>query len=351
MTQTLAARLCWQAARRDDARVARRLSRKPVVDGGYRLDEGAWLENCVSFLHELGVVDRLGDVQGTAVPREMVPCVQSRLLSSLKTLFGIEGMNALPALLCSDVARMRLVGVTAPQGRHGVCQRGAAQRQGPRRPGPLWPDALADNRVPLHVRDLEAWLTGPIRAVAKAGVFAATVTGIVEATALETTAQDKGGGPATRRRQVSAKRGQGHEIEVTVYGGKLLVLMEARTKIPGAATVVPIQEHETLSLRALVTPARTHLARHVCRHNVVLDRGLWDGTDRWWLAQPGLLCVVPATDQMAVTVDARAQAAAREGIPIGRSVHTVRHGPGRTAGSARLETEVVGLTGLTTDDP
>ena len=76
MTQTLAARLCWQAARRDDARVARRLSRKPVVDGGYRLDEGAWLENCVSFLHELGVVDRLGDVQGTAVPREMVPCVQ-----------------------------------------------------------------------------------------------------------------------------------------------------------------------------------------------------------------------------------------------------------------------------------
>ena len=33
--QNLAERLCWQAARRDDARVARRLDRKQVVDGVY----------------------------------------------------------------------------------------------------------------------------------------------------------------------------------------------------------------------------------------------------------------------------------------------------------------------------
>jgi hypothetical protein len=33
MTQKLAERWCWQAASRDDARVARRLYRKPVVDG------------------------------------------------------------------------------------------------------------------------------------------------------------------------------------------------------------------------------------------------------------------------------------------------------------------------------
>ena len=51
MTQNLAERLCWQAARRDAARVARRLYRKQVVDGVYRLDEGAWLEP--------GVEDRL----------------------------------------------------------------------------------------------------------------------------------------------------------------------------------------------------------------------------------------------------------------------------------------------------
>ena len=171
IAQNLAARLCWQAARRDDSRIARRLYRKPVVDGVYRLDAGAVLDDCCYFLHELGVVDWRGEVQGTAVQREMVPCVQYRLLYSLKTLFGIESMQVLPALLCSDEALMRLVGFNAQQVRHGVCSRGAAQWQGPRTRGPMCPEALADNIVKLNVRDLEAWFNGVIRALAKAGVL------------------------------------------------------------------------------------------------------------------------------------------------------------------------------------
>jgi hypothetical protein len=53
---------------------------------------------------------------------------------------------------------------------------------------------------------------------------------------------------------------------------------------------------------------------------------------------------------MAVTADARAQAAAGEDLTVGRRVHTVRHGQGCTAWTERLETEVVGITGLTTYD-
>jgi hypothetical protein len=75
-----------------------------------------------------------------------------------------------------------------------------------------------------------------------------------------------------------------------------------------------------------------------------------DGVDRWWLDQRGITCVVPAKANLAVTADAQAQAAAGEGVTIGRRVHTVRHGQGRTAWSARRETEVVGIAGLTTDD-
>jgi len=53
---------------------------------------------------------------------------------------------------------------------------------------------------------------------------------------------------------------------------------------------------------------------------------------------------------MAVTADARAQAAAQEDITMGRRVHTVRHGQGRGARTEQLETEVVGITGLTAYD-
>ena len=54
ITQHLAVRLCGQVARRHDSREARRLDRKPVVDGVDRLDEGAWRDDYFSFQHELG---------------------------------------------------------------------------------------------------------------------------------------------------------------------------------------------------------------------------------------------------------------------------------------------------------
>jgi len=350
IAQNLAERLCWQAARRDDSRVARRLYRKQVVDGVYQLDEGALLDDVFSFLHELGVVDGLGEIQGTAVQREMVPCVQYLLLYSLKTLFGIESRHARPALWLSDEALMRLVGFNAPQVRHGVCQRGAAQRQGPRPRGPICPDALADNIVKLHRRDLEAWFNGGIRALAKAGVLAPKVTGIVDATDLETTAQDEGCGHVTRQRKSTDTRGDVPEIEVTIYGWKLIVWLDAGPKIPLAGQVGPIQAHEVLSMRALVTQARTNLAGHARLRKVVFDKGFLDGVDLWWLEPRGITCVVPAKDHLAVTADARAQATAGEGITVGRRVHTVRHGQGRAARAERLETEGVGITGLTTDD-
>src|SRR3989449_5655812 len=137
ITENLAERLCWQVARRDDARVARRLYRKQVVDGVYRLDAGAVLDDFFHFLQAFGVMALLEQLRGAAIDRVMVPFVQYVLLYGLKTLFGIERINALPALLLSDEALMRLVGFNAQQVRQGVCQRGRTKRQGERTPGPI----------------------------------------------------------------------------------------------------------------------------------------------------------------------------------------------------------------------
>jgi Transposase DDE domain len=350
ITQNLAERLCWQAAHRDDTRVARRLYRKQVVDGVYRLDEGALLDDFFHSLRQLGVLDLMDGVQGKALQREMVPVVQYLVLYGLKTLFGIESMNALPALLFSDEALMQLVGFNAQQVRHGVCQRGAAKRQQPRTEGPICPDTLANNIVQLNLRDLAAWFNGTIRALARAGIFGAKVTGIVDATDLETTAAYEGCGQVTRTRKITDKHGHVREIEVTVYGWKPIVLIDAMTKIPLAVKVVPIHEHEVLSMRALVTQARANLTGFTRLHKVVFDRGFLDGTDLWWLDHHGITFVVPAKDNMAVTVDARAQAAAGEGVTVGRRVHTIRHGQGKSAWTERQETEVVGIEGLTTYD-
>jgi hypothetical protein len=127
--------------------------------------------------------------------------------------------------------------------------------------------------------------------------------------------------------------------------------MEAATKLPRAVKVVPSHAHAVRSLRALVTQARMHLAGDARLPQVVCERGVWDGVARWWLDPQGLTCVVPAKDPRAVTADARAHAAAGEDSTVGRRGHTVRHGQGREAWTERLATAVVGITGLTPDDP
>jgi len=235
--QHRAERWCGRAARRDDVRVVRRLYRTPVVEWGYRRDEGALLEDVFHCLQALGVVALRERVEGTAMQREMVPGVQDLWRDGLKSLLGIERMPALPALLCSAAALMRVVGFQTQQVRRGVCQRGAAKQQRPRPEGPISAAALANHMVQLHLRDLEAWFNGTVRALAKAGVVGAKVTGMVDATELETTAADEGCGQVTRQRKITDKYGRMREIEVTIDGWKPIILIEARTKMPLAVPV------------------------------------------------------------------------------------------------------------------
>src|SRR6266850_2783099 len=274
-TQNLAERLCGEVASRDDSRVARRLYRKQVIDSVYRLDEGAVLDDFFHFLQSLGVITLFEQACGAGIRREMVPFAHYVLLYGLKTLFGIERMNALPSLLFSDEALMQLLGFNAQQVRHGVCQRGATTRQGERVDGPMCPDTLAKNIVKWNLRDLAMVFNGAIRAWAKAGVFGAKVTGIADGTDLETTDRYTGCGEVTRKVHHEDPRGKVHEIEVTVYGWKVLLLIDAATKMPLAVKVAQIQEHATHWTRALVTQARANLAGAARLHTVVFDRGFW----------------------------------------------------------------------------
>jgi hypothetical protein len=106
-----------------------------------------------------------------------------------------------------------------------MCQRGAAKRQRERTPWPISPETLANHIVKLHMRDLERVFNGVIRALAKAGVFDKTVTPMAEGTDLETRARDRGWGQVTRMVRIGDTQGQVHEIEVTVYGWKVRLLI------------------------------------------------------------------------------------------------------------------------------
>jgi len=258
-------------------------------------------------------------------------------------------MQALPDLLLSAEAARRLAGCNAVQRRAGVCRRSHEQRQGEKAPGPMGPDTVANNIVQLSLAAMEACVHGVVQDLATTGVVPRQVTGIVDGTDLETTARYAGCGHGTRKRTSTDTRGTVHQIEVTVYGWKLIVLIEAITKMPLAAKVVQMQDHAALCTRARVTHAQKNLADHARRRRVLCERGFLDGADLGWLDHQGLGFVVPAKEHMAVTAEALALAAAGTGV-VARRVHPVAHGQGKHRWTERLETEVVGMAGLTTDD-
>jgi hypothetical protein len=346
----VAERWCGDVARRDDVRLARRLDHQEGGEGVYRRDDGALLDDCFHCRRGSGVMARLETVPGTASQRARRPDVPDLVRSGLETLLGSQRLKALPALWCRDEALRQGVGVNAQPGRPGVCHRGAATRQGAREPGPIGPETRAQPSVRLTRRELASGVNGAMRALARAGVLEAQVPGLVDGLALAPTAHATGCGQGTRQRRLEETRGQAHASEGTGSGWHGLRWRDAVTKSPLAVKGGTSQAHDTHGTRALGTQARATLAGPTRRHKGVCAQGLLDGTDRWWLDQPGLRLVVPATTTMTVPVDARAQATAGAGLTGGRRVHPVRHGPGKTAATERLAPAVVGLPGLTTAD-
>ncbi len=117
LPQSRAEWLRWVVTRPDDARVARRLYCKQRLAGMYRLDEGVLLEDFCHFLDRARGLRILSELYGKAIQCEMCPYMQFILHYGLKTLFGIERIKVLPALLSSDEALRLVVGFNAQHAR------------------------------------------------------------------------------------------------------------------------------------------------------------------------------------------------------------------------------------------
>jgi hypothetical protein len=85
--------------------------------------------------------------------------------------------------------------------------------------------------VKWQLRDLQGVCNGAIRTLAKAGIFGAKVTGMMDGTNLEAIERYSGCGQMTRPVRIEDTRGQGHAIEVTIYDWKVLLMIDAVTKM------------------------------------------------------------------------------------------------------------------------
>lgn len=99
-------RLTWQVAERDDGAVAHAVYRGEELDGVHPQGEVGLLDEFFHFLGVSRVLPLLGNLDLPPIKHAFVPVIQFVGLYLLKTLLGIESMNALPVLLFSNEAAM-----------------------------------------------------------------------------------------------------------------------------------------------------------------------------------------------------------------------------------------------------
>jgi hypothetical protein len=341
-------RLNWKLAYRNDAKVAQGLYAGEEIEEMHELSDAGLLDEFFVFLEELGMMQAFERMSLSGVRRILVPTVQFVLLYLLKVLLGGQSMHELPRVLFSHLGLMELVGFNARQCEEGLTKRGDAQRTKKKKQGPISAPCLADNISKLSEEEMQRLFNQVVQLLAQAGMFSGKLVVALDGSKLPTPQSSAGCGKLKQTRSVKVKgQKEAATEEYYVYGWKVLVLIEVQTRLPLAMKLVKIQEYEGKWLIPLLEQAQRNLGAQAQIGTVVRDRAYLDGEDLWNVDQKGMIFVICAKSNMAVTQDAQGLAKAER---VRARERVLRHGHGKRATDERLRTELVGLEALTSYD-
>lgn len=263
--------LLWQFHFRDDKEVAQRIrqGRSDLITGtGW-----GFFDKFFSFLYALGFFSLL-DIKAKGYQRMMLPLVKLLTTYSLKILLGISSMNQVPSLLFREIALLQMIGFTAREIREGICNRGKGKS------APMHKNTLADMLDRLSEEEVTYVLNGAASLLVKKG-FLGGETFILDATDLPTTEKCQGRGrKKTSKKKWDKRLKKMIEVEEIVYGFKVIVIQEVKSRIIVAAQVVKVNEHESKYTLPLLAQAQRNLGpRKIAL--LLIDNAFMDGVTLW----------------------------------------------------------------------
>lgn len=346
--------IIWNLAVRDDEYVAKHVKDNKEMDAIYSLKEAGLLDEFFQFLQEMNIIELIKEVKYKDVQREMVEFFQYIFLYICRIILGIKSQNSLPDLLFSNTAAMGLVGFNAYQVKNGICNRGDDKRKTKEKQGPICPPTLSNNIVKIPKEEVEKLLNKAISKIAENKLLPERILGILDSTDIETTPKFKGAKSVTRKKRIKDKSGKEKEVEITVWGFKLLALYHYQTKIPLAAKLININEQGNKYTQEILKIAKDNLGNNCKIKCVVMDREFLDGEDLWELHKEDIHFVVPAKTNMQVFEDAKILAfkeGREEDIRVIESrIREVSVGKGKNKKIEKKETILAGIKGLISFD-
>ena len=346
--------IIWNLAVRDDEYVAKHVKDNKEMDAIYSLKEAGLLDEFFQFLQEMNIIELIKEVKYKDVQREMVEFFQYIFLYICRIILGIKSQNSLPDLLFSNTAAMGLVGFNAYQVKNGICNRGDDKRKTKEKQGPICPPTLSNNIVKIPKEEVEKLLNKAISKIAENKLLPERILAILDTTDIETTEKFKGAKSVTRKKRIKDKSGKEKEVEITVWGFKLLALYHYQTKIPLAAKLININEQGNKYTQEILKIAKDNLGNNCKIKCVVMDREFLDGEDLWELHKKDIHFVVPAKTNMQVFEDAKILAfkeGREEDIRVIESrIREVSVGKGKNKKIEKKETILAGIKGLISFD-
>lgn len=357
-SQTIAERLSFHTAIKDQAGIAQELAAGQEVSEVYHLSDAGFFDEFFYFLQELGVMDSLFGLDPQVSSRPTTVRFSAVILIYLmRIVSGLAFYWHLEPVILQSQALMRLVGFNGREILDGTSRRGRHRSVEPAEPeetpsagtirGPLCADSVATYIAAIAAPALERFFNGVITILASRSFFPKMVHATLDSSEIQSTQNCEGCGMVTKEKAPELRRRSGRIKKVLerVFGFKIWVVWDPVSALPLALRFAPIETADLTLAREVVLQARTNLGPHATFVSLAFDRGFTDGAFWWWLHdEMKIHFFVPAKTNLEIYQDALASTS--DGIRQTREkTRSVGHGKNRSTVVDRWD--VIGITGLT----
>jgi hypothetical protein len=327
---------------RDDEYIREQLGKPGGIEGWIGIEGTADADEALHVLIEqLGLLPRLqalrpGETRtdektGKKVRRrEMYAPEILNLLSVLMRFLGLATGPEVQTVILTDPRWMGRLGFTMQEVEEGATRRSAsltgktrdgeggrfeeAGELGPARNredlqvnrGALSSQTLSAHEEALPLEGLVSLLNEAVRKVAALGVLPKKIDGSLDSTCLEVSPQFEGAGVTRRKVKVHSKNRRPRQVECSIRGFKVWILIDTDTGIPLSAAMATIEVGDIIMARQVVEQALANIEGHAVLTGLAVDRGFLDGDFLYWLkTEKRIDWTCPSKEKMAVTAEAR----------------------------------------------